>query len=667
LHKKKKSTGPDFMAVRESLSKAQNAEEKQREEATEDFNFAFADKNQWDKTAIALRGDRPRYTVNKLRIPLLQLVGEVRQNDISIKVRATGGGATEEVANTFQGLIRNTENVSNAKDAYCNAFLYSSSAGFGAWRITTEFEEDSFDQSAKIKKIDSPLSSVYFDPDATEYDKRDGHFAWIISQMTLEEFKRKYPKAKASSIDLNMNDPKPNFWSDKETVRVAEYWYKVHTPIEYIKMSNGKVYSSDKLADVTDELALAGVTEVERRDGVKTNVFQQEMSGAEFLTDPKPFPSKFIPIIPCYGLDFYTEGQHSYSGLVRVARDPQRIYNYIVTTLVETTALTPKDPIFITADQMAGFEKDYTNFNNRPLPFMRYNADPKTKAPPYKVGAPSVQAELSNQSFKMEGDIQQTLGRTGQSVGDDPSVRSGRAVMALQNQADSASFLYMDNLSRSVQYTGEILVDMYPRFIDAGQQERIIKPDGQEEFVTINEETTDSQTGKKVILNDIMQGKYDVSVDTGPSFQTKRTEALNFLTTLAQANPLVNELAADLIAKNADFPQAEELAARLRKVGISQGFIEPNEEEQRELEENAPPPDPLQQELAAQNMITLQLANEKSAAEVDILVKELEKLDVEIENIRSETRENLADADKTEAETTETVVKTTQSLINGNQ
>lgn len=660
---------PDFETARNSLMKAQNAEQDQREAATEDFNFAFADKSQWDKWAQKSRGrNRPMYTINKLRIPLLQIVGEARQNETAIKIRATGGGATEDTANTYQGLIRNIENISNAQDAYCNGFLYSSSSGFGAWRILTEFEPDTFDQQIKIVKIDSPLSSVYFDPDATQYDKRDGEHAWVITQMTVDEFKSQYPDATAASIDLNMNDPRNWWYSDKEIVRVAEYWYKEHEKINLVLMDNGEVYyEDDKFLSIRDELAAAGIGIEDTREGFKTRVFMRKMSGAEFLTKPQEFSSRFIPIIPCYGLDFYTEGQHSYSGLVRVARDAQRIYNYNVTTMVETVALTPKDPIFITKEQMNGFESDYTQFNNSPKPFMRYNADVKAKAPPYRAGAPTVQAELTNQTFRMESDIQQTLGRTGQSVGEDPSVRSGRAVMALQNQADSASFIYMDNLNRSIQYTGEILVDLIPNIYDVSRQVRIIKPDGEEEFVTVNQEVQDQQTGRMVKLNDLSKGQYAVTVDTGPSFQTRRSEALNFLTTLSQSNPMVAQVSADLIAKYTDFPQAEELSNRLRRIMLSQGIIEPNEEEKKKIEAQQPTPDPVQENAVMQQAIGLQLNNEELAAKIDLLAKEAEKIDAQIVEIRSKANKNDADADKAEAEMTGEVVKTTQSLITPKQ
>lgn len=58
-------------------------------------------------------------------------------------------------------------------------------------------------------------------------------------------------------------------------------------------------------------------------------------------------------------------------------------------------------------------------------------------------------------------------------------------------------------------------------------------------------------------------GEYEVAVTIGPSFATKRAEAadsmVNFLKVLPNTAPMV----ADLIAKNMDWPGAEEIAERL--------------------------------------------------------------------------------------------------------
>jgi hypothetical protein len=74
------------------------------------------------------------------------------------------------------------------------------------------------------------------------------------------------------------------------------------------------------------------------------------------------------------------------------------------------------------------------------------------------------------------------------------------------------------------------------------------------------------QTGKVIekIYNPTV-GKYDVCVTTGPSYMTKRQEALDAMTQLLQGNPELWAVAGDLFVKNMDWPGAQEMAKRFAK------------------------------------------------------------------------------------------------------
>jgi hypothetical protein len=62
-----------------------------------------------------------------------------------------------------------------------------------------------------------------------------------------------------------------------------------------------------------------------------------------------------------------------------------------------------------------------------------------------------------------------------------------------------------------------------------------------------------------------MMGKYDVAVDTGPSYHTQRQEASEAMLQLSQANPALMQVAGDIVVRTFDFPMADELAKRLEK------------------------------------------------------------------------------------------------------
>ena len=85
---------------------------------------------------------------------------------------------------------------------------------------------------------------------------------------------------------------------------------------------------------------------------------------------------------------------------------------------------------------------------------------------------------------------------------------------------DIGSFVYVDNLSKAIKFTGEILVDMIPRIYDTERVIRVLGEDGAESEVVLNQVIEDEESGEKVIVNDVSVGKYDVAVTVGPSYTT---------------------------------------------------------------------------------------------------------------------------------------------------
>jgi hypothetical protein len=84
---------------------------------------------QWPDDTLTARGysanstgdQRPCLTINKTRQHVLQIINDARQNRTHIKVRPTGGGATYDAAQVFDGIIRHIEYISNAQQAYATA------------------------------------------------------------------------------------------------------------------------------------------------------------------------------------------------------------------------------------------------------------------------------------------------------------------------------------------------------------------------------------------------------------------------------------------------------------------------------------------------------------------------------------------------------------------
>lgn len=611
-------------------------DKKQRKQAIDDMKFTHVEGGQWDEDARTKRANRPRFTVNRVAGAVAQIVGDQRQNRTSIKVRPVSSGADEKTAKVFNGLIRNIESLSKATNAYDAAFDESVTGGYGGWRVLTEFNDDDiFEQDIKIQPINSAASSLYFG-NSKEYDKRDAPFAFVITNMPLHEFKAKWPKHQATSFEQStLSNTTCNDWFQGDFVRIAEYWKKIPVKKQIALLSDGRVIDSDEEKDVMDELAEQGVTVLKTREVKSHKVVMYIMNGNELLEPKKDWAGKFIPLIPVFGKVHHIEGKTFVKGMVRDAKDSQRIHNYEISQMVETNSLTPKDPYWYTPDQAAGHEAKWATFNTKNSPFMPFNHDSKVPGPPTRTGAPSLQqAALAMTELSIQS-IHATTGLEPASMGSAPQLLSEKSVQSQAEKGDRGAFIYSDNLQKSIQYTGEILVDLIPRIYDTARTVRILNVDGSSELVEINQDNRisqsieDVQTGKKVIVNDLTVGKYDVITDSGPSFLTKRAESANQLIQLMSGQPQIAPLIMDLVVSSLDINNSEEITKRIRQQMIQAGTIQPTEDEVEELGLNQPqPPDPSQVAL--------------------------------LENIQMSTQKIMADIENTEADTISKQVKAQQ-------
>tara|TARA_R110000868_G_C10972546_1_gene770349 strand:- start:10716 stop:12824 length:2109 start_codon:yes stop_codon:yes gene_type:complete len=606
----------------------QDAEREERQLMIEDQLFVHAPDGQWSEDAIEKRKNRPRFTINRIASAIDQLTGDQRQNRTDIKVIPVAGGADKKKADIFNGIIRNIESRSKASNAYDNGFDEQVSGGFGGWRVVTEFNtDDSFDQDVLIKPIESAASSLWFDLSAKEYDRSDGMFAFLTTKMSKEEYEEKYEDEPAIDFNKETFGKYYKDWFDGDNVTLAEYWVKE----PYIKtialLSDGRVICKDEEVDVLDELQESGVTIVNERAIEAYRVKSYIMNGSKILKGPMDWAGKHIPLVPVYGKKVTIENRTFVRGLVRFAKDPSRVYNYATSAAIEAAALSPKDPVWLTAAQAKGHERQLANFNNNNTPFMFYNADPQAAGVPQRTGAPSVQTALLQQIQQAATDIHSTTGIEPASLGNSPELKSGKAIVAQQTMGDRGSFIYTDNLAKSIEFTGEILVDLIPKIYDSTRIVRVLGLDGSSESVEINQLAIDEfnqpimdrQTGKQVIVNDLTVGKYDVTIETGPSYSTQRQESAQQLIDLANGNPVFGQVAIDLISKNLNILEGDELTKRVRRMMIKDGIVDPTDDEVEELGLNQPQqPDPAAQALTDNvNLQTEKLISDIQIQEVE--------------------------------------------------
>lgn len=561
----KASTDEDILALaRDRFRFASEADMTHRAEALDDLEFLAG--NQWPAQVRAARDKdkRPCLTINRLPSIVRQVENDQRQNRPSIKVHPVDDKADIDTAKIIQGMIRHIESNSSADMAYDNAFSGAARMGRGWFRIITQYRDDrSFDQEILIKRIRNHFM-VYGDPGMKEPDGSDMNFAFVGEDHTVEEYKEAFPNSQVASAEdfKSLGDQFP-LWIAEKTVRVVEYFYRDWKDVELVQYTNGAVFESDKLP--LPELLPQGVTEKRRRTARVPVIKWIKTNGVEIL-EKTEWLGKWIPLIPVIGEEIDVNGKLILKGIVRDSKDPQRMLNYWASAETETIALSPKAPFIVAEGQLEGHEKSWETANERNHPYLQYKpttiAGQLAPPPQRQQYEPAVQAITMARGQASE-DLKAVSGIYDAALGARSNETSGVAIQKRAHQAQTSNFHLIDNLTRSLKHAGRILVDLIPKIYDTAGAARILGENGDQEIVKINEVFKDKAGQEKQYKLDL--GCYDVTVDVGPSFATKRQEAAANMMELSKSVPAIGAVAPDLLVKSLDFDGATEIADRLKK------------------------------------------------------------------------------------------------------
>ena len=545
------------------LNLCNDVDSNNRAEALDDVRFCAGDQWPVDVQNSRVLESRPCLTINKIDAYVRQICNQIRQQRPRIKVQGMNNEADAKLAEILSGVCRHIEYQSSADVAYDTAVEYAVKMGWGYFRVTTDYiSDDSFEQEIYIRPIDNPFT-VYFDPNSQLPDGSDAERCLITTVVSKKQFRAMYPgKDDGQGFTSRGTGDSDAEWVTKEDVRIAEYFYTVRTPVKLVLLSDGTSVYEDELP--SDEvLADAGIEIVERRDTYKKQIKWCKLTAMEILEEGD-WAGKYIPIIPVYGQTAVIDAKHKKFGLVRMAKDPQRMYNYWTTALTESVALAPKAKWLLAEGQDEGHENEWAMANIKAMPVLRYKQTDTEGRPapaPTRLQPEPPPAGIVTATQGMSNDLMTVVGIYDPSQLPQGNV-SGKALAGQQQQVDMVNFHYYDNLTRSIAYCGRIILDLIPKIYDTERVMRIIGADEKPEIITLNQRVTD-EDGVERILNDVSVGRYDVVMDTGPGFQTKRTEAVESMMTLLAADPTLMQTAGDLIFRNMDFPGAEIIADRM--------------------------------------------------------------------------------------------------------
>lgn len=557
-----KTTRLSKAAATELLLKAKKAyrldveaDEHNRLKCIDDLRFLHLPGSQWDQDIKERRGKRPCYEFNKVRITVKRVVNDMRANRPSGKVRGTEDG-DKKTADIYEGLIRNIWNVSDGDTAIDHAAEFQVGGGIGAWRVSTEWSDDeAWSQDICIEPIKNPLC-LYWDCAAQEPLKRDARHWFLTSMIAKEVYETTYPNKQVVSFEevvVGDQSEQINDWVQESMVRICEYWYKEPVTKQLALLQDGNTVDL-KVTQVDPSMI------VKQREVKTSKIMMCIMGGGDaILADPVEWVGDEFPFIVVFGEEIALDGRNHWFGLTRFAKDAQRGYNVSRTNLIESAALTPQAKLWMTPAQVQGLGDVFAEGHEKNYPYYLYNPDPKAPGPPQRMASADIPMSLVTEIQMASEDIKAVTGIFDNSLGKQANEVSGTAIKARQSQGEIATFNYMDNLSKGIRRTWEILVNIIPKVYDTPRSIRILGKDGADSYEQINATGPDGK-----VENDLARGKYDVTITTGPAFSTMRQEAAETYGQLMQASPEVMSVAADLVFKAMDLPYSEEIAERLK-------------------------------------------------------------------------------------------------------
>jgi hypothetical protein len=558
------------------FQRAYDADKANKALAYEALHFMAGD--QWPETIKQDREATGRLclVVNKCPAFVAQVANDIRMGAPAVLVIATGGIAENEpnkkraealakkAAGIRQTLIRHVEVRSDAQSiAYSKAAGDQVACGYGAWRVRTEYASTtSLTQELRIDPISDPIG-VIWDPDSYLPTREDANFCFVPVDISRTEFKSRYPDAAISELGDNAPEYATGIWGEwnsADTVRITEYWYKKKEKKGFVSPDGSRLIPAD---DPDAKALIKAGNEIKMRDTIC--VYRAVISATDVLEPAKKWPGSLIPIVPVFGQEIQIGRERRRYGIIEHMKDAQRRLNFFVSAQAEIVALQPKAPFIGTDKHFEGYEEQWSKANSANYPYLMYNHDPQAPGGPQRSQPPVSSQGIAEGIALASQEMKEVTGIYDAALGQRSNETSGVAINARKRESDVGSYEYSQNFSRALRHTGRILIDLIPRIYDTERVFRVMGEDGKIDTIKINQvasvdDVEDVEAA--MMINDVSAGEYDVVLDVGPSFTTRRDEAREAMLSFAQSYPPFMQLAGDVVAKASNLP--ETVVKRLR-------------------------------------------------------------------------------------------------------
>lgn len=573
----------------------QSAIRNERLQCLQDRRFYSIAGAQWEGPLEEQYENKPKFEVNKIALAVQRLVNEYRNNRVTVDFVSRDGSSTK-MSDVCNKLFRADEQDSTANEAYDNAFEEAVGGGFGAWCLTTQYEDeedpDNDRQRIKIEPIYDADTSVFFDLQAKRQDKADATHAFILYSMTRDAYIAEYeddPTTWPKEVYETFFD-----WDTPDVVYLAKYFCvemanEKQMVYQALDGSEEKYLESDFENDETlaQTLEAIGSVLVRERTIKRKRVRRYLMSGGKILRDDGYIAGKNIPIVPVYGKRWFVDNVERCMGIVRLAKDAQRLKNMQLSKLGEISALSSVEKPIMTPEQVAGHQVLWAEDNLKNYPYLLVNpvtgpdGSQQISGPVAYTKSPAIPPAMAALLQLTEQDMSDILGN--QQEGDKVvSNISGDAMEMVQQRLASQAFLYISNYAKAVQRSGEIWLSMAKDvYVEPKRKMKGLNEQGKTDTIELLKPAL-GENGEMVYENDLSAADFDVVSNVGPSFATQRASTRRTLMGMMQfaaGDPQVQKMLLAVMMQNLEGDGIEEIADYMRRELVMSGVLKPNDEE----------------------------------------------------------------------------------------
>ena len=481
----------------------------------------FAAGHQWDEAVKSKREEAGLSSVTYNPIPsnVRFIVNRERANMPAFHIDPVSDGADKNTAKVRNGIAIHIQNGNDAKAAFLKGLRDISIGGIGAWKVMvvkTQKIDGSPEWNIEVHRILN-ATKVRFDPNAVKKNYSDAVDCSLESWLPKEDAEELYPDADFAPSKDGHN---ASAFTD-DAVQVVEYWCL----------------------------------------NKETRYWEQYiLSGNEILESNIAYKGHLCPIVFITGEEDYIEDDRHFKGIVRDVREMCGLNNLAKSRIADYIARASNQQWKYTQAQIAGYEKIYYSSNLNGIPGLPYNREfPGDTGPERLDPAPAPQGSLEV-AQDVGNDIRNTIGIR-DPMADLPSNVSNDTMRLHLAQSNIGTLEFVDNWREGIRWTGEIVDDLITSIYSYPHIRHIEGVDGQITAIPIQQAYTEN--GKQA-YHDLTQGKYAVSISTGPSYESSRQEAATKISELLQADPNLMQLYGDIFFRLQDWEGAEEMAARAR-------------------------------------------------------------------------------------------------------